>query len=282
MHTMLTSHHLVKNELETVRRGLTKLYDKAAISLSLCYFIGDIPICFGLPSRFWGNTHKASHLYHRHTLLAAHGRELWLASKSHLFKRGWKKWVVCIPVLHYIQLIWLFIVMSWRERGRKPYLAHLAIDANSQMWGISSDRLEAEMTTNVAFGNLREPKTVLGRMLRAGVIGYGGVERRSGKFTVISKAWNWPLVSHELTKGIAELVCLHGLNSLDDSTYFSITDEADQIEYEVWMMQAGGEMWRRFLSVIPDNLTIPGCSHACRSLRSKAFGAINDVGDRIS
>jgi hypothetical protein len=137
------------------------------------------------------------------------------------------------------------------ERLSQRRLAELAKQANSQIWGIDEDRLDAELTTNVAFGNLRMPKTTLGKMTRAAVIGYGGVVRRRGRFTVVAKAWNFPLVVHELSKGTAELVCLHGLNTLDDETYEAVTAEADQLEYETWLLQAGPEMWRRFLAAMP-------------------------------
>ena len=83
------------------------------------------------------------------------------------------------------------------------------------------------------------------------------MERRSGRFFVVAKAWFYPLLSHELAKGTAELVCLHGLNSLDDATYMAVTEEADQIEHETWMMQAGSELWRRLLAVVPHNKTLP-------------------------
>ena len=95
------------------------------------------------------------------------------------------------------------------------------------------------------------PRTRVGRFVQAAAIGYGGVERRGGRFHVVAKSWNWPTVLHELVKGTAELVCLHGLNGLDDRMYAQVTDEADQIEYETWLLQAGPEMWRRFLAVLP-------------------------------
>ena len=75
--------------------------------------------------------------------------------------------------------------------------------------------------------------TFSGRLLRASAVGYGGVVRngtgpgdadadvRGATFRVKARAWMWPLLSHELVKGTAELICLHGLNTLDDATYAS-------------------------------------------------------------
>ena len=54
-----------------------------------------------------------------------------------------------------------------------------------------------------------------------------------------------------LVKGTAELICLHGLNSLSDDTYQRVIYAVDNIEFEPWMLQTGGELWRRLLELIP-------------------------------
>ncbi len=88
-------------------------------------------------------------------------------------------------------------------------------------------------------------------------IGFGGVQRCDGRFKVVAKSWFWPLVVHELIKGTAELVCLHGLNTLEESTYEYVMRQADHIEYETWMLQAGPELWRRLLAVLPKHAPPP-------------------------
>ncbi|MEQ8838566.1 MAG: hypothetical protein RID07_17310, partial [Lacipirellulaceae bacterium] len=257
MHSFLTSHHLVKGELESLKRGITRRYDTLSVSFALIYFWGDPAIVFGLPTWFWNRTHKPKHPFYHHRLLATRGKLMWKESKRYLVARGWKKWVIAIPGLHYAQQVWLFLMMLWSERKLKPELARLCERANSEMWGIPEDRLEAHLTTDVAFGNLHTPRTVMGKAARAAAIGYGGVVRRRDQFQVVAKSWTLPLVMHELTKGIAELVCLHGLNELDDDMYRKVTEEADQLEYETWMLQAGSEMWRRFLAAMPDQQDLP-------------------------
>ncbi len=47
VHASLTSHHLVRDELEATQPGLTRFYDRSALSFILNYFIGDIPLLFG-------------------------------------------------------------------------------------------------------------------------------------------------------------------------------------------------------------------------------------------
>jgi hypothetical protein len=71
----------------------------------------------------------------------------------------------------------------------------------------------------------------------------------------VAKGCNWLIVSKELTKGTLEMICLHGLNTLDDDLYQHVIDAADHIEYEPWMMQAGGELWRRLLAQLPQQST---------------------------
>lgn len=266
MHTFLTAHHLVRDELEAIRPGLTNCYDRMIVSVALNYFIGDIPLIYGLPSRFWNRTHRPSHPFYRHRLLASHGHELWRESKRFLLERARKKRVIRIPGFAYGQMVWLVEKVAWVERKQRAQLARLAEFANSLIWGIDQSRLEAALTANVAFGHLQNTKTVAERLTRSGVIGYGGLEWRDGQFKVVAKAWNWPLVLHELTKGTAELICLHGLNSLDDETYHAVTHQADQLEYEKWLLQAGSEMWRRLLAAIPEDRKLPHILMHCARL----------------
>ncbi|MBD3676632.1 MAG: hypothetical protein HUJ26_24230 [Planctomycetaceae bacterium] len=257
MHSFLTGHHIVSRELEAERKGITKVYDRFSVALALNYFIGDMVPLYGRPSRFWKNVDSPKNPFHQHRLFSEYGCELWKGSKRFLIKRAWSKWVIAIPVIHYVQLMYYFLRTYFLERSRRERLTRIAEEANSQMWGIDVDRLEGSLTMAVAFGNLQEPRTQLGRMTRQGAIGYGGVERRYGRFQVVAKAWNWCLVLHELTKGTVELICLHGLNHLDDELYHLVTSEADQLEYETWMLQAGSEMWRRFLASIPEGRELP-------------------------
>ncbi|MCA9094117.1 MAG: hypothetical protein KDA68_11560 [Planctomycetaceae bacterium] len=74
-------------------------------------------------------------------------------------------------------------------------------------------------------------------------------------FTVVAKAWTFNIVLKELIKGTAELICLHGLKSMDNFIYSTVMDEADQLEHEVWMLQTGPELWRRFIAVLPEDRT---------------------------
>jgi hypothetical protein len=77
--------------------------------------------------------------------------------------------------------------------------------------------------------------------------------RRGDALMVVARASNWQLLVKELVKGTAELICLHGLNDLSDDVYRQVVRATDRLEYEPWMLQTGGELWRQFLAVLPDD-----------------------------
>jgi hypothetical protein len=142
------------------------------------------------------------------------------------------------------------------EASHSRELIELAKKATAMVWGISTDRLNADLTTNVAFGNLARPQTVRGHVLRGLAVGYGGVMLRNEALEVVARGTNWYLLAKELVKGTAELICLHGLNTLCDDTYQHVMHHADRIEFEPWMLQTGGELWRRLLAVLPDDRSL--------------------------
>lgn len=255
-HTFLTAHHLVADELEAIRPGLVRLYDRFIVSGHLNYWQGDLTVLFGFPFWFWGRTHRPEHPFFGHRLLAQHGGALSRASKQHLIERGKAKSVVTIPGVQGVHLMGLFLRVLWTERRALAQLEQLAKRVTAQIWGIGEDRLDAQLTANVAFGNIPKPKNLKEKLVSPTIVGYGGVERKGGRFHVVAKARCFPLLVHELCKGTAELVCLHGLNTLDDQTYKQVTVEADQLEHEIWYLQAGPEAWRRLLRVLPADRSV--------------------------
>lgn len=255
-HTFVTASHLVREELEEIRPGLTRLYDRFAISGELNYCIGDNAMMFGRPNRWWGFSKTPQAPLRNHLLLATYGNQLANEETRHLRRLGWSKWVIGIPLLHWFQFMWLLLKVLYVERGHHERLNRLAIRAVSEIWNIPEDRLDGAITRNVAFGNLQPATTHLANVVRQGAAGYGGVERRGNRFVVVAKAWMFPLVVHELVKGTVELICLHGLGELDDDVYEAVTEEADRVEYEAWLLQAGPAMWRRFIAVTPRDIPL--------------------------
>jgi hypothetical protein len=155
------------------------------------------------------------------------------------------------PVPLSFKVLYLVGKLKLHEAGHAQELCEVAKEAVSRVWGISTQRLSASLTTNVAFGNLSKPRSVRGAILRTAVVSYGGVMPGRDALEVVAKGPNFFLLSKELVKGTAELICLHGLNTLDDDTYQHVIYRADRIEWEPWMLQTGGELWRRLLTVVP-------------------------------
>lgn len=256
-HTFLTSHHLVKNELDNVSPELTILYDKLTVGGFLGYWYGDLVLLCGRPKPFWNHMRQSGHPFSRHPLLVRYGGQLAEAARRQAIERARAKHVSCVPGIHTAQLVAVVLKTYSMEESHNEQLVNLAKRVTYMIWGIGEDRLHAELTDRVEFGHIRKPSTLAGTILRSLAMGYGGVMRQGSQFTVVAKATHWPFLSHELVKGTAELVCLHGLNTLDPETYDKVTEAADKIEYEPWLMQAGSELWRRLLAVLPGHRMLP-------------------------
>jgi hypothetical protein len=95
-----------------------------------------------------------------------------------------------------------------------------------------------------------------GTRFRSCIVGHGGVTQKGDELVVTGTGITWQLLAKELVKGTAELVCLHGLNELDDDTYRQVIDVTDHLDLEPWMLQSGGELWRRLLATFPDRAPI--------------------------
>ena len=116
-HTFVTASHLVHDELERIRPGLTRLYDRFAISGQLNYCLGDNALVFGRPNRWWGFSNTPQTPFRHHRLMAAYGNRLATEEARHLRKLGKSKQVIGIPVLHWCQLMFLFFKVLGEEEG---------------------------------------------------------------------------------------------------------------------------------------------------------------------
>lgn len=255
-HAFLSAHYVVKEELDAIDPRLVSLYDKISVSGFLSCWYGDLVLLLGTPKRFWQRVEAGGHLFSGHPLLQRHGGALALAAKRHAVSRAKQKGVAVVPGLHYVQLMGLVLRSAMREMRHKRRLVNAAKLATHLIWGIDEDRLEADLTYHAEVGHVRPPETVAGRMFRSAAAGWSAVERRDDRLIVTAKAWYWPFLAHELVKGVAELVCLHGINMLDRDTYDAVIATTDKIEYEPWMMQAGSELWRMFLKIKPADRTL--------------------------
>lgn len=254
-HAGITAHHLVRDELDAIDPRLLRLYDEYALINLLQYWSLDAMMIFGPPSRFWSRAaRKKDHPFFNHPLLARHGGMLASISRKRGQERAKAKGVLTLPVIFSYYTIYVRCRLQILESTQRQRLTQLAKKSVNMIWGISTARLDAELTSGrPPIGDLMPARTQAGTMWRSCIVGYGGVVRRGEELAVIARATNWQLLTKELVKGTAELICLHGLNTLDDLDYHQVLDAADWLEYEPWMLQTGGELWRRLLVVLPED-----------------------------
>lgn len=256
-HAFLTSHYLVRDELAEIDPERLDIYDRFALGGFVQYWCGRSLKLIGSPADFWKNIKNPAHPFAAHPFLVRHGFTLADAARERAFDRCRAKGVSLELGVFSSEIMKLLQVMLQKEVNQKPSLELLAKRATAMVWGIPFDQLDAELTTCVTFGTRAPAQSFAARTLRASAIGYGGVLEENGQFRVVAKAWVWPILSHELTKGVAELICLHGLNTLDADTYSKTLAAADRIEHEPWMLQAGSELWRRLLTLLPTASSMP-------------------------
>ena len=250
-HAFLTSHYLVRDELNAISPVLLRLYDQFAATAHVQSWVCENYPMYGWPDRFWRRTAHPKHPFRQHAFLARYGMSLATAAKRRARERCRQKKVTTIPVLFSLQYLKTLIHVMIREYRHKAALTELAKHATHLAWGIAHERLSGRLTRDVAFGAQRSARTFHGVVLRASAAGYGGVMLCGSELRVVARAWNWPILAHELAKGTVELICLHGLNELDDVTYGKTMKAADRIENEPWMLQVGPELWRQILPLLP-------------------------------
>jgi hypothetical protein len=251
-HAGMTAHHLVRAELDAINPKLVRLNDQVALVGLLQYWRTELVLLCGWPPRFWRRAASdPGHPFYGHPLLARHGGMLAAAAKERADARWKAKGFTRVPFLFPVLPGFVYFRVLTTEAGHSRELIELAKKATQMVWGIPTDRLNAELTPKVAFGTLSRPRTLRGNIMRLLAVGYGGVLRRDDALEVVGRGVNWHLLTKELVKGTAELICLHGLNGLPDDARQHVLRHADRIEFEPWMLQTGGELWRRLLAVLP-------------------------------
>lgn len=254
-HAGLTMHHLVRDELNTLSPKLLLLYDQLALVNHLQYWCTEASLLLGWPPRFWKRAAtKTNHPFYDHPILSKHGGMLAEEGRQRALARSKEKGVPRWPIFFGFKTIQIFVRITVIEEKCQQELTQLARQVAAQVWDIPQDRLDATLTTKVAFGKLSKTNSFTRWVLRAGAVGYGGVLHQNGSLQVVARAVNFFYLAKELVKGTAELICLHGLNTLDDETYQYVMEQTDRLEYEPWMLQSGGELWRKLLAVAPEGV----------------------------
>jgi effector-binding domain-containing protein len=80
--------------------------------------------------------------------------------------------------------------------------------------------------------------------------------KNNPKATIYAQAMVFPVLIHELVKGVMEIVAAHGLPSNKKIAQF-VVDKADFMAAEPWDMRLGPGLWERFTNLIdPDDFNL--------------------------
>jgi hypothetical protein len=257
-HAGMTFHHVVRDELDTLDPELLLLYDQYALVNLLQYWQPGVAKVLGWPMQFWQEAaKKPGHPFFGHPLLSKFGGYLAEAGRQRGLERWKEKGLAEAPGLFWSQAQQIVQRLRALEGPYRPQLVRLAKHTASTVWGIPQERLDAELCTKIILDPEMLPvRNARGAVFRSIIAGYGCVERIGDTLMVMGKGTNWQLLCKELVKGTAELVCLHGLNQLDDKTYGRVLETTDHLDLEPSMLQSGGELWRRILTGFPDGRPI--------------------------
>lgn len=91
--------------------------------------------------------------------------------------------------------------------------------------------------------------------------------------TVVARGALFPVLVQELSKGVMELLTMHGLPK-DENTLKTVLHYADRMEDEPWLIQVGPELWRRFLEVVPKEIEL---SELVAALSEQEPSTVNDI-----
>ena len=253
-HAGMTFHHLVRDELNSLDPRLVRLYDQYALINLLQYWQMEGRIVLGSPEKFWRRAGTdRSHPFFGHPLLSKFGGQLAEDGRQYGLERTLEKGVNTATFAFSSQVRQVVQHLRQLEAPHRPRLVQLAKSTASMVWGIPQPRLDAEICDRVIVAPEMLPaRNIRGALFRAGIVGIGHVQRTGRELCVFSRGTNWQLVCKELVKGTAELICLHGLNQLDDATYQQVLAITDHIDLEPWMLQSGGAFWRRIIQAFPD------------------------------
>jgi hypothetical protein len=258
-HAGLTLHHLVRDELNALDEELLPAYDEFALIVLLQYWRGMSVLFMGRPQRFWDRAvSDPAHAFFGHPLLSIYGGMLAEASKQHALNRCRERGYSMIPFVFSYRALALVKRIRTLEAPFRPQLVGLAKQTGAAVWGIPSERFDVELSKEMPIpADQIQAHNFQAQHLRSCVIGYSHVVREERQLIVSAKGITWQMMAKELVKGTAELICLHGLSQLQDRTYRRVIEAADRLEFEPWLLQSGGELWRRLLAALPS-----GCSLA--------------------
>ena len=80
-------------------------------------------------------------------------------------------------------------------------------------------------------------------------------EDEDGVAKIVARGINFPVLVHELIKGVLELFAIQGRPE-DEETYDEVESSEDTLEKEMWDLRLGPAIWERLRSQFPDDIVI--------------------------
>lgn len=285
-HAHWSAHHLVEEALNALAPELFPLYTEMMTRIRLGYWVGGIPSIMGSPIRFWLQLGDEEHEFSYHPFFLNYGHKLATESRVEAFERCKKGGLSTHALMNELRGLELYQEALTIELPHQVGLVKLAKDICCQLYGIDRTLLLGKLTPTPLFGKVRPPETLAGEVLMECMIGWSAVVRSKGRLKVRAAATIWPLLVHEFVKGTMELICLHGLNTLEEEDYQVVLDRTDHVEFEIPMLQIGGAVFRRLLDARPREVPLAQCVVCVSKMDSleidRLFGLLIDSPNRAT
>jgi len=94
---------------------------------------------------------------------------------------------------------------------------------------------------------------------RAGSVHVEKIEREEGEpgplWKIVAEGMSFPLLLHELNKGVLELISIHGLPE-DKEVHKYVLSKTDLLDSETWDLKIGPGVWDRFVDAVGDDAEV--------------------------
>lgn len=269
VHLFTTAHNLANAELEKLDPELLRLYT-IFTNGSLGPYWGYIGQMMDPRGRFWSDAAAGQGDFGQHPVLGRHGGTLSKQAKTRHEQLAQRHGLPRDPQHQMGQLMQLYSEIMRREQAEKPQLEALAKQITEEVWQFPQDRMKATLTVDM-HQTANAGGGQASQMLQQAKIGTVRIVRTPQGLAVDARAHIFPVLVQELSKGVMEILSLHGLSSLDDQTYDEVIGQADRLEHEPWLIQAGPELWRKLLAIKPRTIPLGKLVAKLASLKPDAL-----------
>jgi hypothetical protein len=93
---------------------------------------------------------------------------------------------------------------------------------------------------------------------------------------VVAQAAVFPILVQEFAKGVVEILIMHQLSELDETTLRKVYKHADKYEDEFFHYYVGPSVWRKFIKIVPKDKMAEVISNLSKKVKSKDVVAFID------